>query len=310
MNRITLFAQLLGALVFCIAASAIADPGQGEIKRIKQSPGDEAGTLKGRLKWGDIVLKANAIRPEGGKVLRESSTTGKIAPVQFAMLLDWTDVFAVGRSMEAFNNALKGNYPSGPGVLELGARRVDFTSGLITEVKFPALDGASKEPAYITVKMSAELQPATGGGTPIRLSRSSAPPDSGKQKSWLPSNFRLKIDGLNASRVKHFPTVTLKPEAARGTQRRGGETVLGDMVMPEADFKAANWVKWTGPEFDASKNEFRPARTGRLFFMDDSDGKEALTLRFRVVGLGRIKSLPGGDVQVGLRMDQFQLARG
>ena len=34
--------------------------------------------------------------------------------------------------------------------------RRTFTGALITEVTFPALDGAAKEPAYLTVKFAVE----------------------------------------------------------------------------------------------------------------------------------------------------------
>jgi tail tube protein gp19 len=67
----------------------------------------------------------------------------------------------------------------------------EFYDALITETTFPALDGASKEAAYIKIKVQPErvVTKKTGGG---RVQSNLGP----KQKLWMCSGFRLKIDGL------------------------------------------------------------------------------------------------------------------
>lgn len=66
-----------------------------------------------------------------------------------------------------------------------------FQGALITETTFPALDGASKEAAYIKVKCqpyATAVAPANGFKLRATLGQ--------KQKMWLCSGFRLNIDGI------------------------------------------------------------------------------------------------------------------
>src|SRR4051812_40915079 len=86
--------------------------------------------------------------------------------------------------------------------------RLNFFKALITEVGFPALDAASKDAAKMTVKFAPEytrMVAKTGGAV-------QAPLGKGEQKKWSPSNFRLKIDGLDAtcSRVNKIEALTIK----------------------------------------------------------------------------------------------------
>lgn len=70
------------------------------------------------------------------------------------------------------------------------ARR-EFAEAIITEVGFPALDGASKDPAFLTVKVQPEFSEFNiGKGGKVQ------PPASVKAKNWLASGFRVAIEGL------------------------------------------------------------------------------------------------------------------
>ena len=72
-------------------------------------------------------------------------------------------------------------------------------------VTIPALDGASKDPAYLTIQL-------TGGGVssngdvPFKM----AGINRIKQKAWLPSNFRLSIGGADTSRTGRIDAITIK----------------------------------------------------------------------------------------------------
>lgn len=69
----------------------------------------------------------------------------------------------------------------------------EFYDALITETTFPALDGASKEAAYIKVKVQPEkvITKKTAPGPQLQPNLGS------KQKLWMSSGFRLSIDGLD-----------------------------------------------------------------------------------------------------------------
>jgi hypothetical protein len=80
----------------------------------------------------------------------------------------------------------------------------EFFEALITETTFPALDGASKDAAYIKIKVQPEkvITKKTPPG-PMIGSRTGA-----KQKLWMCSGFRLSIDGIDgmeyANKIEPF----------------------------------------------------------------------------------------------------------
>jgi hypothetical protein len=71
--------------------------------------------------------------------------------------------------------------------------RREFSQAFITEVTIPALDGASKDAAYINVKFSTpSVTDVAGSGAPVVKPR---------PRAWLQSNFRLIIKGVDTTQV-------------------------------------------------------------------------------------------------------------
>lgn len=71
----------------------------------------------------------------------------------------------------------------------------EFYDALITETKFPTLDGASKESAYLNMKIQPERVTAKkvdGGRVQSNI--------GAKQKMWMASGFRLNIDGVDSAK--------------------------------------------------------------------------------------------------------------
>ncbi|MCI0439288.1 MAG: phage tail protein, partial [Chloroflexi bacterium] len=97
---------------------------------------------------------------------------------------------------------------------DYGAMSVrEFYNALITEVGFPALDAASKDAAYMTIKMSPETivykDTSSAGDIQGAVSLTKA------QKQWLPSNFRFTLGDLPTSRVNKIDAFTIKQSVAR-----------------------------------------------------------------------------------------------
>ena len=70
--------------------------------------------------------------------------------------------------------------------------RHEFFDALIAETTFPTLDGASKDPAYIKIKLQPEriiTQKIQGGARVTSVGGQ-------KQKLWTASSFRLTMDGI------------------------------------------------------------------------------------------------------------------
>ncbi|HEY4056766.1 MAG TPA: phage tail protein [Kofleriaceae bacterium] len=86
-----------------------------------------------------------------------------------------------------------------------------FYDALILETSFPTLDGSLTEAAYLKVKFlpeQVELAPTSGykigGNMPAR------------QKSWLPSCFRLTLEGIGGlDYVNHIDGFTIKQEVKK-----------------------------------------------------------------------------------------------
>ena len=85
---------------------------------------------------------------------------------------------------------------------EIVARR-EF-SGTLSETTLPALDVASKEPAYLAFKIQLEnLRSVAGpGGSGSKVSTTGSKP-------WTRNNFRLEIPGLDCSHVTKIDAMTV-----------------------------------------------------------------------------------------------------
>ncbi len=80
-----------------------------------------------------------------------------------------------------------------------------FHEGFISEVTLPALDGSSKEPAYMTVKIDPErIRHEKRGGEKLNGKIGS------QTKKWLCSNFKMEIGDMPCSRVAKVDSFTWK----------------------------------------------------------------------------------------------------
>lgn len=82
----------------------------------------------------------------------------------------------------------------------------EFMNAYISEVTFPALDGSSKEPAYMTIKFDPEtIFYSPGDGNKLQGNL-----DASAQKKWLCSNFRFNLGDLPCTRVAKIDSFTWK----------------------------------------------------------------------------------------------------
>src|SRR5215217_3423739 len=165
------------------------------------------------LKLGDTVC-GFVVSAEGGDisapVIRESAGTffqkrlgpPVIEPIVLSfdlslnrVVYDWIVEFWKGnvaaRSGSVISVDLNGQAKS----------ELAFEHATIAATTLPAMDAASKTPCRLTVRLNAEKttrRPASGPVTgPIKPS-----------KPWLPSNFRLEIEGLEKTRFHKIEPMT------------------------------------------------------------------------------------------------------
>jgi hypothetical protein len=175
----------------------------------------------GPPKYQDIVIQCNPVMPK--------------------LLFDWIVA------------TLAHNYIRKNGTIVTGTfdykeqSRLQFNNALISEVSFPACDGASKETAYMTVKFSPEFtKPLKGSGAVMKGSMVKA-----QQKLWLPANFRLTIPGLDCTKVSKIDAFTIKQSVKQDNigEMRDYQKVPSKLEFPNlsiyvAESNAGTFYAW------------------------------------------------------------------
>jgi phage tail-like protein len=123
---------------------------------------------------------------------------------------------------------------------------LEFFNARVTEVSFPASDGASKEPGFLTVRLTPEytrLQPVSG--------KLKIPPTRGDKRPWLTSNFRLTIPGLDCARVARIEPITVKhsyPQSnvgdGRDYENQPGLVEFSNLRLTLAAADVSSWNAW------------------------------------------------------------------
>jgi len=171
--------------------------------------------------------------------------------------------------------------------------RLNWTQGLITEFGMPALDAASKDAALMTVKFQPEsTRKIIGGGGKL-----SFPSDAGKQKKWLPSNFRIRIDGCEAGCkvVSKIDALTIKQKTTddgvgeqRETQKLPSYVEVPNLVLTLTEAFADEFYKWH-EDFVIKGNcgqEFE--KGGTLEYLTANLQEVLFTLSFSQLGIFKI----------------------
>ncbi len=177
-------------------------------------------------------------------------------------------------------------------------RRVDFSDALITEVTFPALDGASKDAAYLKLELAiGSSAVAAGSGTAVPA------PATSKQKQWHCANFSIKIGDLPTKRVSKVDAFTIKQgiiEFEDGTSRTPmrvpGRLEFPNITIsvPDADYDA--YGKWLQSHvLDGNDEEF----AGTLELLSPDLKTVLWTLSFYGLGIFKLEPVPGATNKAG-----------
>jgi phage tail-like protein len=169
--------------------------------------------------------------------------------------------------------------------------RLTFTNALITEISFPALDAASKDPAYITIKISPETtRRAKPTGQPLPLL-------GAKHKQWLPANFRLRIDGLeqSTSRVNKIEALTVKQKVvtdaigeSRDYEIEPTSLEIPNLVVTFSEHEADAWYDWAESFIIAGENGADKEKNGSLEFLAPNLKDVLFSLSFQHLGIFKL----------------------
>jgi len=150
------------------------------------------------------------------------------------------------------------------------------SQAFISSVTIPALDGASKDPAYLTVNLSSDkVTPGKPSGQPIQAA---------KQKAWLPSNFVFEIDGVDTSRVASIDSFTWKCSIENGSFVLDVSDIV--VSFPHAD--VASWRQWYSNMISGANDERHGALT-----LKGANGGAVATFQLENLGLYKLFSITG-----------------
>lgn len=189
--------------------------------------------------------------------------------------------------------------------------RQQFMEALISEVTFPACDTTSRMPVYLTIKLASEITNSMPGkGALVRT------PPGAKQKTWLPGNFRLRIQGLEAacSRVSKIDALTIKQDIKRvqsgenrHSQLEPTKLEFPHLVITVPETHAGPFAAW---HKDVSINRIAEPPRGRPGALDfvAQNGKDILfRLLFHNLGIVSFAANKQQDVTVSLRTVKVEM---
>ena len=168
----------------------------------------------------------------------------------------------------------------------------EFFDALITEVTIPAMDAASKNQCYMTVKFAPEM---------VRMNKASgkvtSAPVAATKEMWLASNFRLEIAGLDCSKVSAIGSFGIRRVAAADTignaripLKQPGRLEYPNLSITLAESAAATWMDWFDDFVVNGNNGDEREKNGSLIFLSPNVQTELGRVNFFNLGIFKIGS--------------------
>lgn len=160
----------------------------------------------------------------------------------------------------------------------------------ITETTIPTLDATSKDPCYMTLKLAPERARTKNGS-----GKAESKVSGRTQKRWLPSNFRLKIVGLDCTRISKVDAFTVKQTAAtdsigesRDYQKEPGKLEFPNLKITLPESFAQSWKAWHEDFVIKGNNSESQEKNGFLAFLTPDHSKELARINFFNLGIFRL----------------------
>lgn len=167
--------------------------------------------------------------------------------------------------------------------------RISFFNALISEIGLPALDAASKDAAKMTLKFSPEYTRLSFGGggtvqgqTPVK-------------KKWLTSNFKIEIEGVDASRVNKIEALVIKQNVVenavgeqRDIQQEPTSLEVPNLVITFPESHAMEFYQWHEDFVIKGNNSDDKEKTGTLSFLTPNLQETLFTINFSHLGVFKV----------------------
>ena len=166
----------------------------------------------------------------------------------------------------------------------------EFFDALITQVTIPAMDAASKDQCYMTVKFAPEMIRTRKASGKVTVA-----PVAAAKEMWLASNFRLEIAGLDCSRVSAIDSFSVTPafvdtigDARIPLKESGIE--FPNLSITLAESAAATWIDWFDDFVVKGNNGDDREKSGSLIFLSPNLQTELGRVNFFNLGIFKIGS--------------------
>lgn len=188
-----------------------------------------------------------------------------------------------------------------------GVARHQFTGALITETTFPALDGASREAAYLKFKMlpeSVDYLPDQNRVDGLMESQ---------QKDWACSAFRLIIDGVPTPAVQKIESFTVKQGVkrlyngrARFPEIEPTKIEFPNIVATIAEVNAGSVMDWYKQFVVKGGPDRAHERNGSIEFLGPDKRTVLMRVILKEVGLCSANVI-GSQANQGIKQVKFEL---
>jgi hypothetical protein len=191
----------------------------------------------------------------------------------------------------------------------------EFFEALITETTFPTLDGASKEAAYLKVKMQPEKVITKLNPSSQKISGSNLGKGQSKQKMWMCSGFRLNINGIDDMRFTNkIDGFTIKQGikklyvgAERFPQVEPTKLEFPHITGTIAVAYAAKLFKWYEEYVVNGKEDPTAQKTGSIEFLSTDRAKTLFEINLFEVGLVSLSVMPSTANSDQIKRAKFEL---
>jgi phage tail-like protein len=171
--------------------------------------------------------------------------------------------------------------------------RLNFFNSFVSEVGFPALDASSKDAARLCVKLVADY--TRRDTTNVGKAAATASVTRERPKIWLPSNFRLNIDGLDCDWVIRIEAITVKQlltqssaGAVRNSQLFPSYLQVSNLVITLTESKAADFYDWHQSFVIEGNNGQNQEKNGTLELLSANLKDVLFGLQFNNLGIFRL----------------------
>lgn len=255
---------------------------------------------------GEAVAEVLSAPGPGGVLKKQLGPVGYEPVViqsspEMAPLLAW-----IGESWKGTARPRNGTLVSGDIAGKSKVER-NFTGAQIVETSFPSLDAASREPGYITVRLSPAAVVTKTGSGPVAGGKVT------KTMEWHRSNFRFELGELPTEGVARIDSFTVRSSGGAGQPGARREPARGPVrnEIPNLtiSFLATDlqaWADWHDSFVVRGQNGDGAEKSGAIVFLGHNGKSEVARLVLGNCGISRL-TYPAGAGSAALQRFTVEL---